>query len=93
VDFLKIDGSFIVDILRDPADYALVDAINRIGHVLGIQTIAESVENKAILDILGRLEVDYVQGNIIHKPEPFIGLIDASEPARSLGTGIPRALH
>ena len=69
VDYLKIDGSFVRDIVRDPVDFALVEAINRIGHVLGMRTIAESAESEAILEKLRDLGVDYVQGNAIHVPE------------------------
>ncbi len=71
VDFLKIDGSFVVDILHDPADYAMVDAINRIGHILGIQTVAEWVENAGVREVLRNLGVDFLQGNGIHQPEPL----------------------
>ncbi len=69
VDFLKIDGSFVADMVRDPVDYALVEAINRIGHVLGIHTVAESAESDAILEKLMALGVDYVQGHAIHEPQ------------------------
>jgi diguanylate cyclase (GGDEF)-like protein/PAS domain S-box-containing protein len=82
VDYLKIDGSFIVDMLRDPADYAMVDAINRIGHILGIQTVAEWVENTATEEMLKNLGVDFLQGNSIHPPEPFTVPVEntCSEP-------------
>ncbi|MEK6551221.1 MAG: EAL domain-containing protein, partial [Pseudomonadota bacterium] len=49
VDYLKIAGDFIRDIADDPVDYAMVDAINQIGHVMGLATVAESVESEAIL--------------------------------------------
>jgi EAL domain-containing protein (putative c-di-GMP-specific phosphodiesterase class I) len=71
VDFLKIDGGFVRDMAKDPVDAAMVEAINRIGHVMGIRTIAEAVENNAILERLRALGVNYAQGTIIARPEPF----------------------
>ena len=72
VDNLKIDGSFVKDIVDDPIDYAMVQSINQIGHVMGLRTTAEFVENDAILARLREIGVDYAQGYGIHRPEPFI---------------------
>jgi len=69
VDFIKIDGVFVRDITRDPIDLAIVDTINRLGHVMGIKTIAEFVENDATRVQLHDLGVDFVQGFGIHVPE------------------------
>lgn len=71
VDFLKIDGSFVKDMVDDPIDCAMVGAINQIGHVMKIQTIAEFVENEAILQKLRDIGVDYAQGYGIEKPKPL----------------------
>ena len=71
VDYLKIDGSFVRNIEQDPMDLALVDSINQIGHVAGMQTIAEYVENAAIQESLRKLGVDYVQGYAIALPQPL----------------------
>jgi diguanylate cyclase (GGDEF)-like protein len=71
VDFLKIDGGFIRDIVSDPMDRAIVEAINHIGHAVGLKTIAEFVENDEICRELRRLEVDYAQGFGLHRPEPM----------------------
>ena len=68
-DFLKIDGSFVRDMLVDPMDAAIVDAINSIGHVAGMKTIAEFVEHLDIKVELARIGVDYAQGYALHKPE------------------------
>jgi EAL domain-containing protein (putative c-di-GMP-specific phosphodiesterase class I) len=68
VDFLKIDGVFVKDIVEDAIDRELVRAINEIGHVMGKQTIAEFVENKEILTALAEIGVDYVQGYELGKP-------------------------
>jgi diguanylate cyclase (GGDEF)-like protein len=70
-DFLKIDGSFIRDLLEDPMDQAIVDAINRIGHVAGLRTIAEYVESEAIRQRLAEIGVDYAQGFAIERPVPL----------------------
>ncbi len=72
VDHLKIDGSFVRDLAHDPIDYAMVEAINQIGHVMGIKTIAEHVQTKAALKLLNNLGVDYIQGSIIADPKPII---------------------
>lgn len=69
VDYLKIDGSFVKDMVRNPNDRAMVSAINQIGHLLGIKTIAEFVENEETLLLLRETGVDYAQGYFIHKPE------------------------
>jgi EAL domain-containing protein (putative c-di-GMP-specific phosphodiesterase class I) len=71
VDFLKMDGSFVRDMLNDPVDRAMVEAVNHIGHTMGIRTIAEFVEDQAILDALSKLGVDYAQGFHIAHPQPM----------------------
>ena len=69
VDFLKIDGNFVRDIATDPVDRAMVQAINEVGHVMQIQTIAEHVESEAILAVLREIGVDYAQGYAIARPQ------------------------
>jgi diguanylate cyclase (GGDEF)-like protein/PAS domain S-box-containing protein len=71
VDFLKIDGTFVRDMASDEMDCAIVEAINRIAHILGMQTVAEIVEDQATLDRLRLLGVDYAQGFHIARPEPL----------------------
>lgn len=71
VEYLKIDGSFVRDIEHDAMDLAMVESINQIGHVAGVQTIAEYVENSAICEKLRRLGVDFAQGYGIARPEPL----------------------
>ncbi len=68
VDYLKIDGFFVKDILDDKVDLAMVKAINEVGHVMGKKTIAEFVENEEIFNLLNELGVDYAQGYGISKP-------------------------
>ena len=74
VDYIKIDGSFVRPMLEEPMDSAIVEAINTIGHVAGIQTIAEFVENEAILQRLSGIGVDFAQGWAIEHPQPFLDL-------------------
>ncbi|WP_071591968.1 EAL domain-containing protein [Baaleninema simplex] len=71
VDYLKIDGHFIKNVEHDVIDAATIEAINHIGHVMGLQTIAEFVENDAILEKVRLLGVDFVQGFGIDTPKPF----------------------
>jgi len=79
VDFLKIDGGFIKDMLNDPIDLAMVETINRLGKMLGKRTIAEFVESEEILAKLRDIGVDYAQGYVVGKPQPFTGLADVWE--------------
>ncbi|VAW90828.1 diguanylate cyclase/phosphodiesterase (GGDEF & EAL domains) with PAS/PAC sensor(s) [hydrothermal vent metagenome] len=69
VDFLKIDGSFVRNMLYDDMDAAFVAAINQLGHVANLKTIAEFVENEQTLERLKDIGVDYAQGYGIHLPE------------------------
>jgi EAL domain-containing protein (putative c-di-GMP-specific phosphodiesterase class I) len=71
VDYLKIDGIFVKDLLENPIDLAMVRSINDIGHVSGLKTIAEFVENDEIADELAKVGVDYLQGYGISKPFPL----------------------
>jgi EAL domain-containing protein (putative c-di-GMP-specific phosphodiesterase class I) len=71
VDYLKIDGGFIKNLANDSIDRAMVAAINNIGHVMGLKTIAEFVESGSVFRQLRELGVDYVQGYGIAEPEPL----------------------
>ncbi len=67
-DTLKIDGSFVKDMLKNPGDHAMVKSMNDIGHSLGLRTVAEYVESPLILEALREIGVDYAQGYAIHQP-------------------------
>jgi len=76
VDYLKIDGMFVKDIVDDPIDHAMVKSINEVGHVMGMKTIAEFVENDVIKGMLKEIGVDYVQGYGIAKPMPLKDILN-----------------
>jgi diguanylate cyclase (GGDEF)-like protein len=76
VDFIKIDGVFIKDILTTPKDQALVKSINELAHFMNVETIAEYVENNEVKSILKFLGVDHTQGYGIGKPQLLDNLIE-----------------
>ncbi len=71
IDYLKIDGQFVREIVEDPVSNAMVSAINQMSHALGLKTIAEFVENRAIRTQLAGIGVDFGQGNGIARPVPL----------------------
>jgi diguanylate cyclase (GGDEF)-like protein/PAS domain S-box-containing protein len=71
VDWLKIAGHFVKGMLDDPVDRAMVDAINRVGHVVGLSTVAQCVESPAMIEELRAMGVDFAQGFALSRPEPF----------------------
>ena len=71
VDYLKIDGSFVQNMVSDGVNCAMVAAINQVAHIMGIQTIAESAESEETVHQLKELGVDYVQGNVAGSPRPL----------------------
>ena len=71
VDFLKIDGRFVQTITHDPIDRTMVAAVNQIGHEMGLQTVAEFVEDDATLAVLQEIGVDYGQGYGLGRPGPL----------------------
>ncbi|MCD1647248.1 GGDEF domain-containing response regulator [Marinobacter adhaerens] len=71
VNYLKVDGGFVRNLLDDPIDLGIVDACNRIGHAAGLKTIAEFVENDEVKARLETIGLDYAQGFGISKPRPL----------------------
>ena len=71
LDFIKIDGTFVREMVEDPIQAALVSSIRDIGRVMGLQTIAESVEDEATFDALVEIGIDYVQGYYLDRPKPL----------------------
>jgi len=68
VNYLKIDGSFVTDIIKDPVCESMVAAINQVGHAMQLKTVAEYVVSDAIRQKLAKIGVDYGQGNSLGKP-------------------------
>jgi len=71
VDYVKINGRLVQNMLNSPVDFAMVEAINKIGHTMGVRTIAEWVESDALVSRLTDLGIDYAQGFAIHSPRPL----------------------
>jgi len=80
VDFLKIDGSVILDLLRNPVHHAKVVSIIEVAKQIGIKTIAEMVENKETFSHVSKIGIDFAQGFGISRPKP---LIDEDSSART----------
>ncbi|MGD8809265.1 MAG: EAL domain-containing protein, partial [Gammaproteobacteria bacterium] len=76
VDFLKIDGSFVREIIHDPIDREMVRSINEIGHLTGKQTIAEFAESEEVITMLRGIGVDYAQGYGVDKPKQLFRASD-----------------
>lgn len=72
VDYLKIDGSFVKEMLHDPIDREMVRSINEIGHLTGKQTIAEFAENNEIITMLKGMGVDFAQGYGVSEPKRIL---------------------
>jgi Amt family ammonium transporter len=86
VDYLKVDGHFVRGIPHDSADRAMVEAVNHIGREMGLRTIAEYVEDEAILTCLRSIGVDYAQGFGTGRPVPFAAHLATLAPHASART-------
>jgi diguanylate cyclase (GGDEF)-like protein len=85
VDLLKIDGSFIVNLINDETDQLLVKSMIEVAHSLGKKVIAEYVENREIMDKLVEFGVDYVQGYFIGMPNVELVDEDFVDPSEHQG--------
>ncbi len=68
IDFIKIDGDFVINIKKDPKDLAFVKSMVSLARELEVQTVAEFVEDEEILEILKEIDIDFAQGFHIAKP-------------------------
>ncbi len=75
IDYIKIDGVFVRDIVKDPVNAAMVRSINEVGQMMGKKTVAEFVEDEATLGVLRNIGVDYVQGYLLGRPRPIDELL------------------
>jgi diguanylate cyclase (GGDEF)-like protein len=80
IDYLKIDGTFVRDIIADPVDYAMVRSFNELGQLLGKETIAEYVESLDIADELRKMGINYAQGCAYATPAPLNNFVHAVAP-------------
>ena len=81
VQYIKIDGVFIRDILDNPLSEAIVSSVINIAKVMHASTVAEHVENSRILERLQELDIDYVQGFAIARPQPLAEVLEKMGPA------------
>ena len=80
VQYLKIDGVFVKDIVDDPIDLAMVSSIHEVGTVMGKKTVAEFVESLDIIEKLKTVGVDYAQGYALGRPMPIQEILNYSPP-------------
>ncbi len=85
VDYLKIDGSFVRDMLNDKRNYAIVSSINQIGQSMGLSTVAEYVESEEIAQALNEIGVDYGQGYSLGPPLPLQQFLAVAQWPRAAG--------
>lgn len=79
VNMIKIDGSFIKNVVHEEVDKAIVQTINEMAHRLGMETVAEYVENQDTLSVITEIGVDYAQGTALSNPEPLSNLINVND--------------
>lgn len=86
VDYLKIDGQFIRDVVTDPLDEAAVRCFADVARVIGVKAVAKFVDQPAVLERLRVIGIDFAQGYLIHKPEHIDALLDAKFNSIPLAT-------
>ena len=85
VDLLKIDGQYITNLIDDPLDDAAVRSFVEVARIMGLKTVAEHVENPAILERVGEIGIDFAQGFLLHRPEQASCVLIGSESLLASG--------
>jgi EAL domain-containing protein (putative c-di-GMP-specific phosphodiesterase class I) len=75
VDYLKIDGQFVRDLVDDPMDEAAVRCFAEVARIIGVKTVAEFVDRPEVLAKLHAMGIDYAQGFLLHRPAPLQDLL------------------
>lgn len=83
VDYLKIDGQFVRDIVDDPMDEAAVRCFAEVARIIGVKTVAEFVDRPEVLAKLRAMGIDYAQGFLLHRPAPLSDLLSSGVAARA----------
>jgi len=89
VDYLKIDGQFIKDLIEDPLHEAAVRCFVDVAKIIGVKTVAEFVDRAEVLAKLREIGIDYAQGFLLHRPEPLQHLLREARPVDLLHTRLP----
>jgi EAL domain-containing protein (putative c-di-GMP-specific phosphodiesterase class I) len=90
LDYLKIDGSYVRNLAKDPVDRAFVESINHIGHVLGLETVAEWAETPELVDELRAMGVNFAQGYGVGQEVALEDLRHGEGASAYRGPGRPR---
>ena len=72
VDYLKIDGNIIKDVITDQIDCLMVESINNMAHKMGLKTVAEHVESREVYEKVKAMGIDYGQGFYFDQPKPLV---------------------
>ena len=84
MDYVKLDGNLVKNMVNNQIDAAMVRAINEIAHAMGLSTIAEMVESEAVVEAIRNLGVDYCQGHVIAVPQPVEELFNPARKTKGL---------
>ncbi|WP_168204124.1 EAL domain-containing protein [Aliikangiella coralliicola] len=85
VDYVKIDGFFVRNIVNDAVDLVMVKSINEVAQTIGIKTVAEYVESYEVQKLLQATGIEYSQGYYIHKPMILDDLIESTQRSNQFG--------